>query len=102
MISALLKLWIALASVLVPGAARKDWKREWLAELSYRQRCGVPLSYLLRSARGAFRDAAWIRAQTPIDFRFLTTPLRAECLLVLTALALCIWNSALFPPRPHY
>ena len=98
-------LWrslIVLASVIVPGELRAGWKQEWFAELSYRERSGASLGYLLRAARGAFRDAAWIRAETPLDLRFLTQPLRVECLLVAAALVICIWSHALIPPRPDY
>src|SRR5437763_13083285 len=102
MVSRLLRSWITLVSALVPRAQRGDWTNEWLAELAYRQRCGVPAGYLLRSARGALRDAAWIRAQTPIDWRFLVSPLGAECLLVFVALALGIAKHALIPARPDY
>ena len=93
---------IVLASLLVPRSERKSWKQEWYAELSYRQRCGATLAYMLRSARGAFRDAMWIRAQKPFSLRFLNPPLRVECLMLAVALAVALWNSAIVPPRPSY
>ncbi len=57
---------VRLASPLVPGEIRRDWIREWRAELAYRglraQRAGRPLS--LRSlgyAAGAVPHAIWLR-----------------------------------------
>ena len=102
MIPVACRIPILLASLLVPRSARKSWKQEWYAELSYRQRCGATLRYMLRSARGSFRDALWIRRQTPFSFRFLNPPLRLECLVLAIAVVLAFWNAALVPPRPQY
>jgi uncharacterized membrane protein len=44
----------------------------------------------------------WMRGQKRVDFRFLATPLRVECLAVIAALAVCGWNGALIPPRPAF
>src|SRR5260370_30270242 len=93
--------WL-LASLVVPRSERKGWKQEWYAELSYRQRCGATLRYMLRSARGAFRDALCIRAQKPFNLRFLNPPLRVECLVLAIAIVIAFWNAALVPPRPNY
>src|SRR5260370_22228761 len=102
MIPVACRIPILLASLLVPRSGRKSWKQEWYAELSYRQRCGATLRYMLRSARGSFRDALWIRRQTPFSFRFLNPPLRLECLVLAIAVVLAFWNAALVPPRPQY
>src|SRR5260370_21097985 len=91
--------WL-LASLVVPRSGRKGWKQEWYAELSYRQRCGARLRYMLRSATGSFRDALWIRTQTPFSFRFLNPPLRLECLVLAIPLGIAFANAALVPPRP--
>src|SRR2546426_3851395 len=93
---------IVLASLLVPRSERKSWKQEWYAELAYRQRSGATLAYMFRSARGAFRDAMFIRAQKPYSLRFLNPPLRVEYLMLAIAVLVSIWNSAVIPPRPQY
>ena len=75
-----LALWLALrtievVAILVPAAARSDWKREWHGELRYRsaqlQRRGNgdwrANMDLLGKALGAFPDAAWIRRQFTLD-----------------------------------
>lgn len=98
----LCRLLLTLADFIVPRSARAEWKREWAAELVYRTRSGASLHYLLRSASGAFRDAAYIRAQTPFSFRFISMPLRAEAVAVTVAVLVCAWNGALVPARPHY
>ena len=75
-----LALWLALrtievVAILVPAAARSDWKREWHGELRYRSaqlqrrrngdwRANMDL---LGKALGAFPDAAWIRRQFTLD-----------------------------------
>jgi len=102
MVPPLCRLLIVLASLAVPRAARKAWKQEWYAELSYRQRSGASLRYLLRSSTGAFRDASWLRSQTPFDFRFIKAPLRVESFAVIAALLICLSTSALFPVRPEF
>ncbi len=102
MVPPLCRLLIVIASLAVPGPARKAWKQEWYAELSYRQRSGASLRYLLRSASGAFRDASWLRSQTPFDFRFIKAPLRIESFAVMAAFVICLWTSALFPVRPEF
>jgi putative ABC transport system permease protein len=69
-------LWLALRivdviSVLVPAAARADWRREWEAELWHRsasrrltRRTNMDL---IGRALGALPDAAWIRRQFTLD-----------------------------------
>jgi hypothetical protein len=102
MVPLVCRIPIVLASLLVPRRERKSWKQEWYAELSYRQRSGATLAYMFRSARGAFRDAMFIRAQKPFTLRFLHPPLRVEYLMLAIALLVAVWNSAIVPPRPNY
>src|SRR5271167_2794368 len=48
------------ASLLVPGALRKDWLREWEAEFAH-VRCILETRQLWRFALGSFQDALWNR-----------------------------------------
>ncbi len=49
---------IRIASLLVPRERRRDWSKEWLAELHYAQeQAGQAESFAF--ARGAFYDAVW-------------------------------------------
>ncbi|HLJ45323.1 MAG TPA: ABC transporter permease [Bryobacteraceae bacterium] len=96
------RFMLTLAGLMVPRKQRAEWRQEWDAELSYRVRCGADLAYLVRSARGAFRDAWWIRSQNPPSFAFLKQPLRAEALALAIALITAICTGALFPPHPNY
>ncbi len=102
MVPPLCRLMIAIAALLLPQRARKEWKQEWYAELAWRNRSGASLQYMLRSARGAFHDALCLRAQTPFSLRFLAEPLRLELILAAAAAVVCIWNGAVLPPRPPY
>lgn len=60
-------LFIRIASVLVPGSHRYDWRREWEAEIcgawqQLHERGEEPSAIraqIWRFARGAFRDAVW-------------------------------------------
>ena len=75
-----LTLWIALrivrvVAMLVPAAARADWRREWEAELRHRAahpgRRRNPAwrmnMELISRALGSLPDAAWIRRQFTLD-----------------------------------
>jgi putative ABC transport system permease protein len=75
-----LVLWLALRTVemvalLVPAAARRDWRREWHAELRHRaallqrrpHRDWRTNMDLMARALGSFPDAAWIRRQFTLD-----------------------------------
>jgi hypothetical protein len=75
-----LALWLALrivraVSMLVPAAARADWRREWDAELRHhsaqvRRRRNLTWRAtmdLIRRALGSLPDAAWIRRQFTLD-----------------------------------
>jgi hypothetical protein len=81
-----LALWLALrtievVAILVPAAARSDWKREWHGELRYRsgqlqrRRTGDWRANmdLLGKALGAFPDAAWIASSRSMP-TLVTTP----------------------------
>jgi putative ABC transport system permease protein len=75
-----LALWLALrivgaVAMLVPAAARADWRREWDAELRHRSahpRHGRNPTWatnrdLIARALGSLPDAAWIRRQFTVD-----------------------------------
>jgi putative ABC transport system permease protein len=75
-----LALWLALrivamVAMLVPAAARDDWRREWEAELHHRaapRRRNSHLALrtnmsLITRAFGSLPDAAWIRRQVTLD-----------------------------------
>ncbi len=75
-----LALWVALRTVdivalLVPAAARAEWRREWHAELHHRSaqlqrqanRDWRTNMDLLARALGSLPDAAWIRRQFTLD-----------------------------------
>ncbi len=51
---------IALAAPLVPGDQRRDWVREWNAEIAYRGRHHAGFLLFIRTL-GAFAHAAWLR-----------------------------------------
>jgi putative ABC transport system permease protein len=51
---------IALAAPLVPADERRDWAREWNAEIAYRARRHAGLGLFIRTL-GAFAHAAWLR-----------------------------------------
>ncbi|HKQ75496.1 MAG TPA: ABC transporter permease [Blastocatellia bacterium] len=68
-ITSLSRRLIALISVIVPRRFRARWRREWEAELEYREsllarwerlNLGAKLE-LLRRSLGAFRDALWLQ-----------------------------------------
>ena len=51
---------VHIAAPLVPSDIRRDWRREWQAEIAYRATRGEGLSLFTR-ALGAFAHAAWLR-----------------------------------------
>ena len=71
---------IWLASLLVPSRLRSEWKEEWHAELEFIRRTRP--SEAIRFARGAFRDAAWLRRNS--GFGPMDSP--ASCLAVLAGI----------------
>lgn len=70
------------AALLVPGAERAEWLAEWKAELHYVDHDAT------RFCLGSFRDALWLRRNSPSVLRRafdLDSPLR--CVLFLAGLA---------------
>jgi len=66
---------VRAVAVLVPAAARADWRREWEAELLYRAAQLEPAPHLtwrtnmdlISRSLGSVPDAAWIRRQFTLD-----------------------------------
>lgn len=89
-------LWSA--AWLVPAEQRAEWLAEWRAELWYVGQGGER-----RTAGfcvGSFRDALWLRQNSPPDARGwlrLESPARCLGFLALMAAAVCV----LFAPRLH-
>ena len=69
--TALARLIIRWAAVLVPAGLRDDWKREWDAELAALQDVAVPYRRPVRRSLGAFADAFWLRQQSIADFDWI-------------------------------
>jgi putative ABC transport system permease protein len=69
--TALARLIIRWAAVLVPAGLRDDWKREWDAELASLQDVAVRYRRPVRRALGAFADAFWLRQQSIADFDWI-------------------------------
>src|SRR2546426_4572471 len=79
-------LLLRLAAFLVPGAQRPEWLAEWKSELWYVLRRGnrEALFFCL----GAFRDALWLRRNSPPNHRqflWLQSPLRSVLFLAVAA-----------------
>jgi len=104
---------IALASWLVPGRLRSEWRREWEAELAARWTVltrwgrhgpGPARQEMVRRARGAFLDAGWLRVRELregilLDVRLSLRRLRREpgfALVVLALLGLGIGANTVF------
>jgi hypothetical protein len=68
------------ASLLAPGDQRAEWLAGWRSELWYIPQRGSTLFCL-----GAFRDALWLRRNSPSRGKHLESPLR--CLAFLAILA---------------
>jgi putative ABC transport system permease protein len=103
-----LALWLALrvigaVAMLVPAAARADWRREWDAELRHRSaqlRRRRNLTWrtnmnLVSRALGALSDAAWIRRQFTLDADAVHDAAHAVRMLIrtpgFTAIALVVF-----------
>ena len=86
-------LILRAASLLAPGGQRAGWLEEWQSELWY-----VPRRQATRFCLGAFRDALWLRRNSPRGVRF-ETPLR--CLAFLAFLAAASAFIALHLPAPR-
>ena len=69
--TALARLIIRWAAVLVPAGLRDDWTREWDAELAALQDVAVRYRRPVRRALGAFADAFWLRQQSIADFDWI-------------------------------
>jgi hypothetical protein len=77
---------LSAASLLVPRDHRAEWLDEWAAELAYilreSPRCATVFCL------GAFRDALWLRRNTPrAETRSILLESPARCLLILAATA---------------
>jgi hypothetical protein len=86
------------AACLVPGEQRADWLAEWSAELWYVRQSGErqATSFCL----GAFRDALWLRRNSPLDARpWLRLETPAQCLGFLSiAAVVCALLAIRFHP----
>lgn len=84
---------LRLAALLVPSAERSEWTREWNSELWYVQ-CSRLMFCL-----GAFRDALWVRRNSPRErHAFLQSP--RHCLLLLSFLAASTIPWIFYLPEP--
>lgn len=98
------RIFIQTASIIVPKSKRKEWEREWQAELWHRAEAGAPPKELLRRAAGVFRDAAWF-AQTERKVRgidFFRKPLRTEAAFLGASILICIIAGGFQPPTMPY
>ena len=91
---------LRLASLLVPRAGRRQWLDEWRAELWYVLRRRRHAAFF---CLGAFRDAAWVRRNTPHrtarPMAWLRDPL--PCVLALAVAAVASITFALRLPWPY-
>jgi hypothetical protein len=109
-------LMLHYASMLVPAARRREWQKEWAAEVWYVWQAakagpGASLGGWLEVSafcRGAWSDAFWLRRDTPWQVtRTLASP--GGCILFLTAIvAVNLLVALQFPdtrnalvPDPH-
>ena len=85
------------ASWLVPGEQRAEWLAEWSAELWHVRQCGERRT--TGFCLGSFRDAFWLRRNSPPDARpWLRLESPARCLGFLgLAVALCVLFALRFP-----
>jgi hypothetical protein len=75
-----------LAALLVPRSERPEWSREWESELWYVRR------NRLMFCLGAFRDALWVRRNSPGErHAFLQSPRRCLSLLAFLAALTIPW-----------
>ncbi|MGH9621642.1 MAG: hypothetical protein ACRD45_18300, partial [Bryobacteraceae bacterium] len=82
-----------LAALLLPRSERPEWSREWNSELWYVRR------NRLMFCLGAFRDALWVRRNSPGERHgFLQSPRR--CLLLLSFLAALTIPWIFYLPEP--
>jgi hypothetical protein len=81
------------ASLLAPGDQRTEWLTGWRSELWYIPRRGSTVFCL-----GAFRDALWVRRNSPSPGKHLESPL--SCLAFLAILAAVSLFIAVRLPAP--
>lgn len=80
-------LWLRLVSLLVPGARRADWRREWSAELEARGRelevwqAPKATATLDEATAGMLSDAMWLRFESLRDGLWLDLRLAGRNLL---------------------
>lgn len=94
------RLLLRLASLLVPHPDRQEWLREWEGEIWHLSHAnGVQVRFCL----GAFKDAAWLRRNTPVRERlrseWLSSPVR--CIALLSSLAAVSLSLSFRLPGPH-
>jgi hypothetical protein len=80
------------ASVLAPAGERVAWLEEWHSELWY-----IPSSEATRFCCGAFRDALWLRRNTP---RRAALESPVACLAFLAVIAAVSLWVAMYTPGP--
>jgi putative ABC transport system permease protein len=68
---ALARLIVRVASVLVPGGMRDEWRCEWDAELAALSDVALRYRRPVRRACGAIADAFWLRQQSLADFNWI-------------------------------
>lgn len=98
------RLLVGIASLLVPGPRRSEWRREWQAELWHRAASGASTAELWHHARGVFRDAAWFleseRKEHGSDL--FRKPLRMEAIFLSFGILACLYSGVFRAPRLPY
>lgn len=88
---------LRFAALLVPASERAEWCREWRSEFWYVQKCGWRR---VMFCLGAFKDALWMRRNSPRERRILLqSPL--HCVLLLVFLAALSMFFAFYLPGPR-
>lgn len=82
---------LVVAAALVPGPRRAEWLAEWRAELDY-----VPARLRTAFCLGAYKDALWMRWNTPMQLAYLASPWRCLAMLAVLA-ALSAWLAVRLP-----
>jgi len=98
------RLWLFLASRLVPPSARTQWEAEWKQELERWAEAGATGPELRRRAMGSVRDVLWQRRRTgynPVS-EFFSRPFRAELALISLAGTAWLVTSSFWEPEPPY
>jgi hypothetical protein len=89
---------LRMAAWLAPSPLRGDWLAEWRAELCYGWQNGSPppRQAAIVFCLGAFRDAAWLRRNTPAPARSLVkleSPVQCLGWLLLLAVASVVFGA---------